>query len=83
MSPRRFLVKVERSSQQRKVWGGLDQVRFIITFVIDRSKGSHGCQTIGIAETADHALDIASESNNWEVLDFTISDFQVFLNTPL
>ena len=40
-------------------------------------------QTIGIAETPDQALDIASVSNNWEVLDFTISDFQVFPNTPL
>jgi len=51
--------------------------------VIDRSKDSHGFQTVVIAETPDQALEIASESSNWEVLDFAVSDFQVFPNNPL
>ena len=58
-------------------------VRIPNAFVIDRSTDSHGFQTVVIAETPDQALEIASESTNWEVLDFAVSDFQVFPNTPL
>ena len=58
-------------------------VRIPNSFVTDSSKGSPGFQTVVTAETPDQALEIASESSNWEVLDFAISDFQVFPNTPL
>ena len=58
-------------------------VRIPNALVIDRSKDTHGFQTVVIAETPDQALEIASESSNWEVLDFAVSDFQVFPNTPL
>ena len=50
---------------------------------MDSSKDSPGFQTVVTAETPDQALEIASESTNWEVLDFAVSDFQVFPNTPL
>ncbi|WP_413389898.1 hypothetical protein [Prochlorococcus marinus] len=58
-------------------------VRIPNSFVTDSSKGSPGFQTVVTAETPDQALEAASVSNTWEVLDFSVSDFQVFPNTPL
>ena len=58
-------------------------VRIPNSFVMDSSKDAPGFQTVVMAETPDQALEIASESTNWEVLDFSVSDFQVFPNTPL
>ena len=75
--------KVFLSSRPNKYTQRAWVVRIPNAFVIDRSKGSHGFQIVVIAETPDQALDIASETNNWEVLDFAVSDFQVFPNTPL
>ena len=75
--------KIFPSSRPNKYTQRAWVVRIPNAFVIDRSKGSHGFQTIVIAETPDQALDIASESNTWEVLDFSVSDFQVFPNNPL
>ena len=50
---------------------------------MDSSKDSPGFQTVVTAETPDQALEAASVSNTWEVLDFSVSDFQVFPNNPL
>ena len=50
---------------------------------MDSSKDSPGFQTVVMAETPDQALEAASVSKTWEVLDFSVSDFQVFPNTPL
>ena len=75
--------KVFPSSRPNKYTQRTWVVRIPNAFVIDRSKDSHGFQTVVIAETPDQALEIASESTNWEVLDFAVSDFQVFPNTPL
>ena len=58
-------------------------VRIPNSFVMDNSKDSPGFQTVVMAETPDQALEISSESTNWEVLDFAVSDFKVFPNTPL
>ena len=58
-------------------------VRIPSSFIATRSNDNRGYQTVVLAETPDQALDIASESSNWEVLDFAVSDFQVFPNTPL
>ena len=58
-------------------------IRIPNSFIMDSSKDSPGFQTVVTAETPDQALEIASESTNWEVLDFAVSDFQVFPNTPL
>ena len=75
--------KIFPSSRPNKYTQRTWVVRIPNAFVIDRSKDSHGFQTVVIAETPDQALEIASESTNWEVLDFAVSDFQVFPNTPL
>ena len=58
-------------------------VRIPNSFVMDSSKDSPGFQTVVTAETPYQALEAASVSKTWEVLDFSVSDFQVFPNTPL
>ena len=58
-------------------------VRIPSSFIATRSNDNRGYQTVVMAETPDQALDAASESNTWEVLDFSVNDFQVFPNTPL
>ena len=58
-------------------------VRIPSSFIAKRSNDNRGYQTVVIAETPAQALDAASVSNTWEVLDFSVSDFQVFPNTPL
>ena len=75
--------KVYPSSKPNKYTQRAWVVRIPNAFVRNRSKDSHGFQTVVIAETPDQALEIASESSNWEVLDFAVSDFQVFPNNPL
>jgi len=75
--------KILPSSRPNKYTQRAWVVRIPNAFVRERSKSSHGFQTVVIAETPDQALEIASESSNWEVLDFAVSDFQVFPNTPL
>jgi len=75
--------KVYPSSKPNKYTQRAWVVRIPNALVIDRSKDTHGFQTVVIAETPDQALEIASESSNWEVLDFAVSDFKVFPNTPL
>ena len=75
--------KVFLSSRPNKYTQRAWVVRIPNAFVTERSKSSRGFQTVVIAETPDQALEIASESSNWEVLDFAVSDFQVFPNTPL
>ena len=42
-----------------------------------------GFQTVVEAEDQAQALEIASESNVWEVLDFKVSNFQVFPSIPI
>ena len=58
-------------------------VRIPSSFIAIRSNDNRGYQTVVIAETPGQALDAASVSNTWEVLDFSVSDFQVFPNNPL
>ena len=58
-------------------------VRIPSSFIAIRSNDNRGYQTVVIAETPGQALDGASVSNTWEVLDFSVSDFQVFPNNPL
>jgi len=58
-------------------------VRIPNSFIAKRSNDNRGYQTVVVAETPDQALEAASISNTWEVLDFSVSDFQVFPNTPL
>ena len=75
--------KIFPSSRPNKYSQRAWVVRIPNALVIDRSKDSHGFQTVVIAETPDQALEIASESSKWEILDFAVSDFQVFPNNPL
>ena len=42
-----------------------------------------GFQTVVAAEDQAQALEFASESNVWEVLDFKVSNFQVFPSNPI
>ena len=58
-------------------------VRIPSAFVGYASVTDHGFQTVVVAETPDHALDVASDSHVWEHLDFPVSDFQVFPQNPL
>ena len=44
---------------------------------------ARGFQTVVEAEDQAQALEIASESNVWEVLDFKVSNFQVFPSNPI
>ena len=75
--------KVFLSSRPNKYIQRAWVVRIPNSFIAIRSNDNRGYQTVVLAETPDQALDIASESSNWEVLDFAVSDFQVFPNTPL
>ena len=75
--------KVYPSSKPNKYTQRAWVVRIPNAFVRNRSKDSHGFQTVVIAETPDQALEMASESSKWEILDFAVSDFQVFPNNPL
>ena len=75
--------KVYPSSKPNKYTQRAWVVRIPSTFIAIRSKDNRGYQTVVIAETPSQALDAASVSNTWEVLDFSVSDFQVFPNTPL
>ena len=75
--------KVYPSSKPNKYTQRAWVVRIPNAFVRNRSKDSHGFQTVVIAETPDQALEMASESRKWEVLDLEVSDFQVFPNNPL
>ena len=58
-------------------------VRIPAAFVGYGSVTDHGFQTVVVAETPDHALDVASNSHVWEHLGFSVSDFQVFPQNPL
>ena len=75
--------KVYPSSKPNKYTQRAWVVRIPSSFIAIRSNDNRGYQTVVLAETPDQALDIASESSNWEVLDFAVSDFQVFPNNPL
>ena len=50
-------------------------MRIPSAFVGYASVTDHGFQTVVVAETPDHALDVASNSHVWEHLDFPVSDF--------
>ena len=58
-------------------------VRIPSAFVGYDSVTDSGFQTVVIAQTPDHALDVASNSHVWEHLEFPVSDFQVFPQDPL
>ena len=58
-------------------------VRIPADFVGYGSVTDRGFQTVLVAETSDHALDVASDSHVGEHLDFPESDFQVFPQDPL
>ena len=58
-------------------------VRIPADFVGYGAVTDRGFQTVVVAETPDHALDVASNSHVWEHLDFPVSDFQVFPQNPL
>ena len=58
-------------------------VRIPSAFIGYASVTDSGFQTVVVAETPDHALDVASNSHVWEHLDFPVSDFQVFPQDPL
>jgi len=58
-------------------------VRIPADFVGYGSVTNRGFQTVVVAETPDHALDVASSSYVWEHLDFPETDFQVFPQNPL
>ena len=58
-------------------------MRIPAAFVGYGSVTDSGFQTVVIAETPDHALDVASNYHVWEHLEFTVSDFQVFPQDPL
>ena len=75
--------KVFPSSRPNKYTQRAWVVRIPSTFIAIRSNDNRGYQTVVIAETPDQALDAASVSNTWEVLDFSVSNFQVFPNNPL
>ena len=75
--------KILPSSRPNKYTQRAWVVRIPSSFIAIRSNDNRGYQTVVLAETPDQALDAASVSNTWEVLDFAVSDFQVFPNTPL
>ena len=75
--------KVFTSSKPNKYIQRAWVVRIPSSFIAKRSNDNRGYQTVVVAETPDQALEAASISNTWEVLDFSVSDFQVFPNTPL
>ena len=75
--------KVYPSSKPNKYTQRDWVVRIPSSFIAIRSNDNRGYQTVVSAETPGQALDAASVSNTWEVLDFSVSDFQVFPNTPL
>jgi hypothetical protein len=75
--------KVFLSSRPNKYTQRAWVVRIPSSFIAIRSNDNRGYQTVVLAETPDQALDAASISNTWEVLEFSVSDFQVFPNTPL
>ena len=58
-------------------------VRIPAAFVGYGAVTDRGFQTVVVAETPDHALDVASDSHVWEHLDFPVSDFQVCPQNPL
>ena len=58
-------------------------VRIPSAFVGYSSVSDCGFQTVVVAETSAHALDVASNSHVWEHLDFPVSDFQVFPQDPI
>ena len=58
-------------------------VRIPAAFVGYASVTDSGFQTVVVAKTPDHALDVASNSHVWEHLEFPVSDFQVFPQDPL
>jgi len=58
-------------------------VRIPADFVGYGSVTNRGFQTVVVAETPDDALDVASNSQVWEHLEFAVSDFQVFPQDPL
>ena len=75
--------KVSPSSKPNKYTQRSWVVRIPSSFIAIRSNDNRGYQTFVIAETPGQALDAASVSNTWEILDFSVSDFQVFPNHPL
>ena len=75
--------KILPSSRPNKYTQRAWVVRIPSSFIAIRSNDNRGYQTVVIAETPGQALDAASVSNTWEVLDFSVSDFQVFPNNPL
>ena len=58
-------------------------VRIPADFVGYGSVTDRGFQTVVVAETPDHALDVASNSHVWEHLEFPVNDFHVFPQDPL
>ena len=67
--------KIFPSSKTNKYTQRAWVVRIPSSFIAIRSNDNRGYQTVVLAETPDQALDAASVSNNWEVLDFSVSDF--------
>ena len=75
--------KVYPSSKPNKYIQRAWVVRIPSSFITIRYNDNRGFQTVVMAETPGQALDAASVSNTWEILDFSVSNFQVFPNAPL
>ena len=75
--------KILPSSRPNKYTQRAWVVRIPSSFITVRYNDNRGFQTVVMAETPGQALDAASVSNTWEILDFSVSNFQVFPNAPL